>query len=677
MDIKSWLRTVLQHYQDPDRTFRDVDAVLQTYLSLKPKMDTYTSNDGHTELLLCLHGTVPITYRSIPYNIPVAFWIPKEYPKASPIPFVKPTANMMIREDQAGQAIKLKHTFLELVAILQQVFAQEPPVYTKPTSIVGSPQVQPDSLLDKASNSQQQRQSMPSQPITNGNSAISHPSPDMLKWMGESTALYNMNQGLASMDLNNNLTKSTSLPAIVSMPYPQLAQTPTSRPGNGNGNVIIDKSNTHSNINGYSIQETLYRKVTDKLQQYNVSISGDMDRLLLQNRQLNEGEISIDQEFRALNDIKERLKYNNLILESKSKEINLVIEKVNGMPDVQVDEALCGTTLVTNQLFELVADDNAISDTVYFLAKALNSERIDLAQFMKGTWNELLGRQTHKHTATCRRRKGNQIMPMSATKILRPLNQETDSQITEEELVQLKPKFTAIKKFLEANTDSLITFHKTFDEFLQQIQVTSAEAYFRCIRATLKTVKVFIKHQPGEILINNYNRKILDSFRSAASAYFNVSEISAKEAAYKICRLRMSKASVGYIFIPTAIPELRQKIISKKADLATQDLQSVDCLQFKLIEHYIARSRMFKHLNLAQFAAYFAISPNKTATVSNLHAIDLPKDEDCVSNTDFSGESGKWYQLKVGSPQMYMRRRRSSSNERATKMIYMHISSGG
>lgn len=56
------------------------------------------SNDGHTQLLLCLHGTIPITYRSIPYNIPVAFWIPKEYPKSSPIPYVKPTANMLIRE---------------------------------------------------------------------------------------------------------------------------------------------------------------------------------------------------------------------------------------------------------------------------------------------------------------------------------------------------------------------------------------------------------------------------------------------------------------------------------------------------------------------------------------------------------------------------------------------------
>ncbi|GAA5801752.1 hypothetical protein HPULCUR_007204 [Helicostylum pulchrum] len=390
MDIKSWLRTVLKHYQDPDRTFRDVDAVLQTYLSLKPKMDTYTSNDGHTQLLLCLHGTVPITYRSIPYNIPVAFWIPKEYPNSSPIPYVKPTANMLIREgrhvDKSGMCYHhyrsswsndQNHTFLELVAILQQVFAQEPPVYTKPTNIttnMGSPQIQ-ESILDRAS--PQQRQSMPSQPINNGSPALSQPSPDIPKWMEESTALYNMNQGLASMNLNgsNSLPKSASLPAIASLPHATLS-TPSPRSG-------MNDNLSNGFNNNYNLQETLYRKVSDKLQQYNVSVSGEMDKLLLQNRQLNEGELSIEQEFRALSDIKERLIYNNLVLETRSKEIDEVIEKVNAMPDVQVDEALCGTTVVANQLFELVGDDNAISDTVYFLAKALNSERIDLSTFMK------------------------------------------------------------------------------------------------------------------------------------------------------------------------------------------------------------------------------------------------------------------------------------------------------
>lgn len=59
---------------------------------------------------------------------------------------------------------------------------------------MGSPQIQ-ESILDRAS--PQQRQSMPSQPINNGSPALSQPSPDIPKWMEESTALYNMNQGLA------------------------------------------------------------------------------------------------------------------------------------------------------------------------------------------------------------------------------------------------------------------------------------------------------------------------------------------------------------------------------------------------------------------------------------------------------------------------------------------------
>ncbi|KAI7889167.1 Vps23 core domain-containing protein [Mucor mucedo] len=178
------------------------------------------------------------------------------------------------------------------------------------------------------------------------------------------------------MSLNNSspLPKSSSLPTIAN--YPSL--TPPSRSGTAD-------ISSNGNVSNYNLQETLYRKVADRLQQHNLSVSGEMDKLLLQNRLLNEGELNIENEYRALSDIKERLRYNNLILETRSKEIDTVIKQVNNTPDVQVDEALCGTTVVANQLYELVGDDNAISDTVYFLAKALNSERIDLATFMKFT----------------------------------------------------------------------------------------------------------------------------------------------------------------------------------------------------------------------------------------------------------------------------------------------------
>jgi len=71
------------------------------------------------------------------------------------------------------------------------VFAQEPPVYTKPNAAtptpptIGSPQFQ-ESLLENRNSPTQQRQNMP---LSNHKP----PSP----WMNESTALYNLNQGLA------------------------------------------------------------------------------------------------------------------------------------------------------------------------------------------------------------------------------------------------------------------------------------------------------------------------------------------------------------------------------------------------------------------------------------------------------------------------------------------------
>lgn len=67
--------------------------------------------------------------------------------------------------------------------------------------------------------------------------------------------------------------------------------------------------------------------------------------------------------------------------------------------DVSVDELICGPTIVHNQLvvqpslfsgsdlairlIDLVAEDNAIEDTIYHLHRALNSGSIDLDRFLK------------------------------------------------------------------------------------------------------------------------------------------------------------------------------------------------------------------------------------------------------------------------------------------------------
>lgn len=147
------------------------------------------------------------------------------------------------------------------------------------------------------------------------------------------------------MHLNSTtpVSNSASLPALPTMSMPHVSSPPV----------------RHNTVDGYTsnnknLHDVLYRKLTDRLQQYNLSLSREIDNLLIQNRQLNEGEASIEQEYRALCDLRERLNFNNLVLETRSKEIDEITEQVNAMPDVQIDETLCGTSVVGNQYVDLL-----------------------------------------------------------------------------------------------------------------------------------------------------------------------------------------------------------------------------------------------------------------------------------------------------------------------------------
>lgn len=85
------------------------------------------------------------------------------------------------------------------------------------------------------------------------------------------------------------------------------------------------------------------------MQAFNLAVSNEMDKLLAINRQLNDGEARIAQEQYTLQDMVHRLQSNIRVLESRESDIDQVIKTVNAMPDIAVDEALCGTTVVYNQ----------------------------------------------------------------------------------------------------------------------------------------------------------------------------------------------------------------------------------------------------------------------------------------------------------------------------------------
>lgn len=144
--VQRWLRQVLIPYADPDRVYADVDRTLLAVSSLAPKTEVYTYDDGRTQLLLVLTGTIPINFRSATYNIPMALWVPRPYPREPPLAYVTPTNDMLVRKgkhvDLSGRVggAYLEQwqrkweacSLLELVHDCQAMFSQEPPVYAKP-----------------------------------------------------------------------------------------------------------------------------------------------------------------------------------------------------------------------------------------------------------------------------------------------------------------------------------------------------------------------------------------------------------------------------------------------------------------------------------------------------------------------------------------------------------------
>ncbi|KAF9182574.1 hypothetical protein BGZ51_004660 [Haplosporangium sp. Z 767] len=334
--------------------YADVEAVLRLFQNfLVPKAETYTHDNGRSQLLLSLIGTVPIVYQSATYNIPVAFWLPTSYPSVAPIVFVTPTSLMLVK---AGKYVDISgrcyHPYLaywsnrsdsnlvDLIGIMQNVFSQEPPVYAK----------------SNVSTQQQQQQQQQNSPTLGG-----YPSPT---------------------------TSLKPAPPILSY-SPQTANSTTMSPSQQPGVIQPHNRYPASTMFGPSSQQLtpqqaqLYTKLQAALLEFNTASSREMDNLVTVNKQLNDAESRTKAELQNLKDMANKIQFNITTLTRCIEQLNAKIEQIRSWPEEPVDEIICGSSVVHNQLFELVAEEIAIEDTIYYLGKALSQDKVELNAYMK------------------------------------------------------------------------------------------------------------------------------------------------------------------------------------------------------------------------------------------------------------------------------------------------------
>lgn len=138
-------------FRKPEAAKAQIFAVLNKFEHLFADRRPFTYPDGVSKEMIVLTGTIPVSYKSGKYNIPITVFLPPDFPSNFPVCFVSPTPDMVIREsgcvDASGRVFlpylsgwKFGHS--KLVKVIEQMrktFGDSCPIFMKPA--VQEPQV--------------------------------------------------------------------------------------------------------------------------------------------------------------------------------------------------------------------------------------------------------------------------------------------------------------------------------------------------------------------------------------------------------------------------------------------------------------------------------------------------------------------------------------------------------
>ncbi|KAJ6547527.1 UEV domain-containing protein [Mycena capillaripes] len=460
---QKWLRDNVAAYIAGERVFADIDAALERFPSLRPKSDVYTYDDGRTQLLLCVHGLLPIQFRGASYNIPIALWLTRDYPREPPLPYVVPTADMLVKPgphlDVSGRssidyvlqwARKSEGCSLSaLIDAMQAEFSRAPPVYAKPKEPRGEssrasphpPQqpaqqlaqrLQPPILPPKPQTpqtpqilqqhqSQSQSQSQAQHPVhTPGYAPPTtphasptpthpgtlaarpppplppHPRPDPgPPQYRPAPPHYQAPPAPWSPPRDPQWIATPPPPLPIATPIPAPAPAPVPAP-----NLLDEESPgpmlyapqavapqpappRPPNPELLRLHAAVHAKLSSELASLGQALAIDAERLRAHQADLLAGEPAIRDEMGRLEAVRDVCRTAAGRMRGAVETAERNVAELRAKSNPEVDELVCSTTIVHNQLINLVAEDNAIEDTIFHLSKALNSGRIDLERFLR------------------------------------------------------------------------------------------------------------------------------------------------------------------------------------------------------------------------------------------------------------------------------------------------------
>ncbi|XP_022915762.1 tumor susceptibility gene 101 protein [Onthophagus taurus] len=356
--IKQWLI----NYINPGMAFNDIKSVVTHYTALHPTKETYIFNDGTPMELVNLQGTIPVTYKSVVYNIPIIIWLMDTHPQHAPLCYVKPTPTMNIKVskyvDQNGKIYlpylhewaQDKSELLGLVQVMIVTFSEQPPVFAK---------VKPkEALYHPSINNSFPNSVFMQQPPYPTHSPYPQPS----------------YQGMMPQAAQSGYPPGGY--PLYPTPYPAYPPQPSSMINTGTG-TIKEEHIKESLLT--AIEEKLMRRMKEEFQQN----QAELDTLKRTQDELKQGSLKLQVVLERLEKEKSDLDKNITVLKDKEQELDKAIERLSNQESMDVDDAVITTAPLYKQLLNAFAEEAALEDAIYYMGEALRSGVIDLEVFLR------------------------------------------------------------------------------------------------------------------------------------------------------------------------------------------------------------------------------------------------------------------------------------------------------
>lgn len=390
------IKQSLSKYQHPEVTKREVQNVLTQYKSLRHKCEKFVFNDGSSQDLFNLQGTIPVLYKGLVYNIPICIWLMDTHPNNAPMCYVKPTADMNIRVsqyvDHNGKIYLpylhewVPHTsdILGLIQVMIITFGEQPPVFAKKhPSHKTTPSPYPTQPFMPVPNSGGNASGggaggSPYTPYPTNPQFTSGANPYPPYPPASGSAFGGAYPGYPPMPAMSSPYPS-SYPSTYPPPYP-----PAKQPSPPMGGMTSGNSDT---ITEEHIRVSLLSAVGDKLRrrlyEHHSQLQAELQTLRRTQQELTNGSSKLSDIFTKLQKEKNELEKNVNILQDKEAELVKEIEKLSDNQSIDVDEAVTTIAPLYKQMLNAFAEEAATEDAIYYLGEGLRQGSIDLDVFLK------------------------------------------------------------------------------------------------------------------------------------------------------------------------------------------------------------------------------------------------------------------------------------------------------